>query len=277
MPGPKMGARPFDFDEGVVRQSPTFIKWQSMEIGEKLRYACRDFIRGHGDDDERLMRRIMIARRNNLRDHDTLKRARQTTTHVADTKKKQTRRVTTGMSDYQVEQEMDISSVEATRSYKVWQALDEGKEFVYNQKYIKGKDGHDWLLRKNIWRRMRYRRENKKMVEKLLDDSLGTTGDDPITAAAGIVDQALLVATTAQEEAQDFVNKAVVEAAVAAAENYAKSNNEQDPQDLGNIVGVHNPLSNEALDAAAKLAAAAAPMDDDEDDLTEYETEILHV
>jgi regulator of RNase E activity RraB len=262
MPGPKMGARPADFDEDIVRQSPTFIKWQSMVLGEKLRYACRDFVRGHGDDDERLMRRIMIARRNNLRDHDTLKRARST---AVEAKKGKQRKVGTGISEHQVELEMDIAAVESTRSYKAWQSLEEGNEFVYNQKYIKGKDGHDWLLRKNIWRRMRYRRENKKMVEKLKDD-----GSDP-AAAAGIVDQALLVPTTV-EEAQDFVNKAVVDAAVAAAESYAKANTEeQDAQDLGAIV--HNPLSNEALDAAAKLAAAGTPIDDPDDEMVEYENE----
>jgi regulator of RNase E activity RraB len=263
MPGPKMGARPTDFDEDIVRQSPTYIKWQSMGEGEKLRYACRDFVRGHGDDDERLMRRIMIARRNNLRDHDTLKRARSTT--VESIKKGKQRKVGSGMSDHQVEVEMDIAAVESTRSYKAWQLLEEGKEFVYNQKYVKGKDGHDWLLRKNIWRRMRYRRENKKMVEKLKDD-----GSDP-AAAAGIVDQALLVSTT-HEEAQDFVNKAVVDAAVAAAESYAKANTEeQDPQDLGAIV--NNPLSSEALDAAAKLAAAATTIDDPDDEMVKYENE----
>ena len=69
MPGPKMGPRPNDFDEDLVRQAPTFQRWQKMLVGQKLRYACRDFVKGHGDDEERLMRRIMIARRNNLRDH----------------------------------------------------------------------------------------------------------------------------------------------------------------------------------------------------------------
>mmetsp|Transcript_25709 Transcript_25709/g.38482 ORF Transcript_25709/g.38482 Transcript_25709/m.38482 type:complete len:161 (+) Transcript_25709:154-636(+) len=76
MPGPKMGARPADFDEKLVRESPTFKKWERLTDGYKLRYACRDFIKGHGDDEERLMRRIMIARRNNLRDHEILKQAR---------------------------------------------------------------------------------------------------------------------------------------------------------------------------------------------------------
>ena len=76
MPGPKMGPRPPDFDEDLVKQAPTFIRWQNLAQGQSLRYVCRDFIKGRGDDEERLMRRIMIARRNNLRDHDILKRAR---------------------------------------------------------------------------------------------------------------------------------------------------------------------------------------------------------
>jgi hypothetical protein len=76
MPGPKMGARPRDFDEELVRRSPTYRKWECLAPGERLRYACREFLKGHGDDEERLMRRIMIARRNNVRDHDALKLAR---------------------------------------------------------------------------------------------------------------------------------------------------------------------------------------------------------
>eukprot|EP01083_Nonionella_stella_P095631 268506_1 len=79
MPGPKMGPRPPDFDEDLVRQAPTFVRWQKLPPGQKLRYACRDFVKGQGDDEERLMRRIMIARRNNLRDHAILKRARSKT------------------------------------------------------------------------------------------------------------------------------------------------------------------------------------------------------
>mmetsp|Transcript_4125 Transcript_4125/g.6035 ORF Transcript_4125/g.6035 Transcript_4125/m.6035 type:complete len:482 (+) Transcript_4125:189-1634(+) len=245
MPGPKMGTRPDDFDEDIVRQAPTFMKWLKLQEGQKLRYACRDFIKGHGDDEERLMRRIMIARRNNLRDHETLKRARQTarqtsrnssggssssktkkrkttpssshlpplpppstittqplttttttassnsnsppttsttpttssttataaipspTTSTTATSSSSSSSTTTGMTDAQVAQEMDVPAVEATRSYRQWQSLAMGEEFCYNQKYTKGKDGHDWLLRKNIWRRMRYRRENKKMIERL--------------------------------------------------------------------------------------------------------------
>jgi hypothetical protein len=77
MPGPKMGPRPPDFNEASLKQSPTYVKWCTLQDGEKLRYACREFIKGHEQDDERLLRRIMIARRNNIRDHETLKVARQ--------------------------------------------------------------------------------------------------------------------------------------------------------------------------------------------------------
>lgn len=277
MPGPKMGPRPHDFDEHVIRMSPTFLKWMQLQPGQKLRYACREFVKDKGDDEERLMRRIMIARRNNIRDHETLKKARKITSKTGNTLAEEdagdervavptpqqttlpqpdeptvtrtaptetmnhqlgatelvttppdligattvttttpaalgsdddnytttttnsvtvaattTTTTTTGaaapatsssistaastsrrrrsapvFSDQQVEQEMDVPAVEATRSYRAWADLPEGHEFVYNQKYIKGREGHDWLLRKNIWRRMRYRRENKKMVERL--------------------------------------------------------------------------------------------------------------
>jgi hypothetical protein len=80
MPGPKMGPRPSDFNENLIRQSPTFMKWNTLAPGTRLRYACREFIKGHSDDEERLMRRIMIARRNNIRDHETLKAARHRST-----------------------------------------------------------------------------------------------------------------------------------------------------------------------------------------------------
>ena len=211
MPGPKMGARPSDFDEQLVRESPTFKKWLSLPDGQKIRYACRDFIKGHGDDEERLMRRIMIARRNNLRDHEILKQARA---QVVDqegcvdgdvvnvgennnnnddngsirgrinekrirekdgsdksiSNKKRKNVVVNAMTDDEIRKEMDVPAVEATRSYKTWLELPDGHELTYNQTYIKGKEGHDWLLRKNIWRRMRYRRQNKAMVEKLKQD-----------------------------------------------------------------------------------------------------------
>lgn len=231
MPGPKMGPRPADFDETVIKQSPTFIRWNQMDNGEKLRYACREFVKGNGDDEERLMRRIMIARRNNLRDHQTLKRARVQTgggsTSSGDespvkapkvepvveaapaspspppqaaTNSTRKRRPASLFSDAQVCKEMDVPAVEATRSYRTWLDLPQGGEFIYNQKYIKGKDGHDWLLRKNIWRRMRYRRENKKMVERMKETvPAGISSYHHHHAppeAAQIVDHALLPTTT---------------------------------------------------------------------------------
>ena len=120
MPGPKMGPRPADFNEEHIRHSPTFLKWASLEPGQKLKYACREFIKGRGDDEERLMRRIMIARRNNIRDHETLKKARRTSK----------RRPPTVLCDHEVEKEIDNPAVEATRSYKAWSKLPDGAEFV---------------------------------------------------------------------------------------------------------------------------------------------------
>ena len=284
MPGPKMGPRPPDFNEASLKQSPTYIKWSLLQDGEKLRYACREFIKGHEQDDERLLRRIMIARRNNIRDHETLKVARQrvsvdilntatgtmiprsasekkamkavaasaseastnsdihekvepidtsdlmemddtTDTHniesmpvstvvalpqvdaiatISNNTTTRARRPPQTFSDEQIHDEMDVAAVIKTRSYRSWLEVPDGGEFVvrttksgfvgillcyfpsltverkmmnvillsylvyarkqYNQKYIKGRDGQDWLLRKNIWRRMRYRRENKQLV-----------------------------------------------------------------------------------------------------------------
>ena len=154
--------QPIDFDEELIRQSPTFQRWLQLPEGQKLKYACREFIKGHKDDEERLMRRIMIARRNNIRDHETLKKARKMQTRPASRKAS-----AIVLQDHVVEREMDVQAVQATRSYKRWMNLPDGAEFVYNQRYVKGKEGHDWLLKKNIWRRMRYRRENKRMVERL--------------------------------------------------------------------------------------------------------------
>lgn len=283
MPGPKMGPRPPDFDEDVIRQSPTMIRWGQLEVGAKLRYACREFVKGNGDDEERLMRRIMIARRNNLRDHQTLKRARKIAHKEPDdssnkapkldetgTTTVRRRRPSTLFSDSEVAKEMDVSAVEATRSYQAWLKLPTGEEFVYNQKYIKGRDGHDWLLRKNIWRRMRYRRENKKMVEQMRHSNPLPPAADTRTnvrAASEIVDQALLAPPPETTTPTISVNGAPqsvqthpsnkqegwVEAAVAVAESYVKS-----PYNV-----VHNPLeathaNTAALDAAARLAAATA-------------------
>lgn len=271
-----------------------------LKDGEKLRYACREFIKGNGNDEERLLRRVMIARRNNIRDHELLKKARlraktegihqqlagvpagvvstpqqqqqlpplssppplptdptqqagvgvaearvgslkrkepdqdtpttdsttllttvaadgstvtvpqqnpTATTIMADgsTKKDvpitqtpttpvtgslvRKRAKSSSMSDLEVKLDMDEPAVEATRSYKTWLALPDGAEFTYNQSYTKGKQGHDWLLKKNIWRRMRYRRENKKMVERMKKDqsSMPLLNQDASTASAAAV------------------------------------------------------------------------------------------
>lgn len=184
MPGPRMGPRPADFDEDLVRSSPTYVRWEKLAPGEKLRYACREFTKGFGEDNERLMRRIMIARRNNLRDHEILKKARASVAGIPDgsvgAKRKSAKEEFSGgrssknhrtcvysMNDDEIRKEMDVDAVEKTRSYQKWLKLQDGQEFTYNQKYIKGRDNHDWLLKKNIWRRMRYRRENKKILSQM--------------------------------------------------------------------------------------------------------------
>lgn len=289
MPGPKMGPRPPDFDEELIRQSPTFVKWTQLQAGQKLRYACREFIKDHQDDEERLMRRIMIARRNNIRDHEVLKKARKETRPPEAQRR---RRPATSFSDQQVEHEMDVGAVEATRSYRSWLELPNGAEFVYNQKYVKGKEGHDWLLRKNIWRRMRYRRENKKMVETLKIDrrdislsasssvaggestTKGASGEAinnessleglPVETAASAVENLPPPSKRTKTEADDadhavaaaaaaadlhLADQAAVEAAVAAAESFGKA-------EMDSMSMVNNPLDSAALDAAAKLAAA---------------------
>jgi hypothetical protein len=240
MPGPKMGPRPADFDEDLIRQSPTFAKWMKLTTGEKLKYACREFVKGRADDDERLMRRyvcrcvalqlpscilsssslprwsgprltpsffcllricsfvyyeqqqhnnsIMIARRNNLKDHGILKQARKlrprpfasssTTTMIRPTTPALLAAAVAAAtapsppppsySDAQVRAEMDVEAVRKTRSYRHWETLRPGETFLYNQTYVKGQKDHDWLLQKNIWRRMRYRRENKRIVQDLV-------------------------------------------------------------------------------------------------------------
>lgn len=212
--GPRMGERPQDFDEGLVRKAPTFLKWLELDEGESLRYACRYFTKGHEEDEERLMRRIMIARRNNVKDHEMLKSARtrmkkriqithkgensapstfttQENAVVANnivdmstiTKRKrallENGEGPSVMSDLEVMEEMDVDAVENTPSFQTWRGSMDGIEFTYNQKFIKGKMGHEWLLKKSIWRRMRYRRDNKRLVSEMQtrkeDDKLPST------------------------------------------------------------------------------------------------------
>jgi hypothetical protein len=276
-----MGPRPPDFDEDSIRQSPTFVKWMGLHPGQTLRYACRDFIKDYGEDEERLMRRIMIARRNNKRDHETLKRARRATQSGAATKSeadepptKRRRSSQVTLTDAQAEKEMDVAAVEATRSYRAWAALQDGQEFVYNQKYIKGSEGHDWLLRKHIWRRMRYRRENKKMVERMIRDGSGGEAEEDVAkpAAAKTVKKAPAAAAVSsgrpgkptkmeaieQQPPPPFADPAAVEAAMKAQDSFTAE--AQMPMQL-----VHNPLdavaAQAALDAAAQLAAAAVSHD----------------
>ncbi|KAL7536016.1 hypothetical protein ACHAXR_010958 [Thalassiosira sp. AJA248-18] len=315
MPGPKMGPRPDDFDEDLVRKAPTFQKWVNLQLGQKLTYACRTFVKGGEEDEERLMRRIMIARRNNLKDHATVKMARAAEAIKRGVVPGQVVRLKKGNSsgddsvkeeevfevpppvnemeaaallpvcppspsnpsgtkrrriagtlqptDDDILMEMDVPAVEATRSYRKWLALPEGTSFTYNQTYIKGKDDHDWLLKKNIWRRMRYRRENRvKVAEMKIEvcegDSWPTWKAEmmpTITTAAANAAEAV-VGATAKEEEDAFVSKAVVDAAAAAAAQVEAFEPGIDADAVASL-WANDPIVSLALDSAAQLAAAA--------------------
>lgn len=110
-----------------------------LEDGEKIRYACREFTKGVIDDEERLMRRIMIARRNNVKDHEKLKKARKVV-HGGEflQEDNRRRRQMVPLADSDIAREMDVNAVIRTRSYQLWSRLGEGEEFTYNQRYIKG-------------------------------------------------------------------------------------------------------------------------------------------
>lgn len=169
------------------------------------------------------MRRIMIARRNNVKDHEVLKKARRrqhekrkvtvnnsrkkssasmslnssprvedcNPTHIPsldsndcgvvvladlssfdesieffETKIEGNEPIATEIKieDITIPADIDYEAVIATRSYRKWNSLPEGFEFTYNHRFIKGRAGHDDLLIKNIWRRMKYRRDNKDLV-----------------------------------------------------------------------------------------------------------------
>ena len=297
MPGPKMGPRPDDFNEELVRKAPTFITWENLASGEKLIYSCRKFIKGNADDEERLMRRIMIARRNNLKDHAAIKqmRAAEANSRGVDVSELKKRRKVKGdtskmeqeeivqlppippsnpsgtkprriagtiqPSDQEILEEMDVPGVEATRSYKKWQAMPDGEKFVYNQTYEKGKKDHDWLLRKNIWRRMRYRRENKAKVDRMHPVKVGN--EDTIVAvdvptlpqvnlksteeSTPAQEEAKLGDTIATREGEDYVAAAAAAAAVAVADSLAPPDIDADA-----VAALVDP---QALDAAAQLAA----------------------
>jgi hypothetical protein len=325
MPGPKMGPRPADFDEEVIRQSPTFLRWMQLETSQKLRYACREFVKDHGDDEERLMRRIMIARRNNIRDHETLKRARRQTktptsnststgaaaaaaaaaatkaaaniasaaaaaAAAAEESNRRSRRPPSSFSDSQVEKEMDAPAVAATRSYRSWLGLPDGAEFVYNQKYIKGRDGHDWLLRKNIWRRMRYRRENKKMVERLKDagelvmpQAHQQTKQEPggemslVPGAPGGDQSASGDADITKTEPMDIADMDMVDTkdGILTASNTSNTNNnDQNDTTIDDDDNNNNNNNNNDVDAATHAAAAAAATGDHLADLDAVEAAV---
>lgn len=326
-----MGSRPLDFDECLVRKAPTFQKWTKLQPGEQLSYACRLFVKGGENDEERLMRRIMIARRNNLKDHATLKEARAAEAQkrgvipgllgVGGKKKAEGRgrggRIRSGedlllnddpnaedqsveeanqlldavigecpqspsnpsgtkrrriagavqLTDEEILLEMDIPSVEATRSYRKWITLPEGASFTYNQTYIRGKDDHDWLLRKNIWRRMRYRRENQLKVAEMKKEFLGGNSSDWTAWKATTEGEGAAVKAAARADANDFsvppiakeealVSEAVVEAAAAAAAQVEAFEPGIDADAVA-ALGANDPIVSSALDAAARLAAAA--------------------
>ncbi|KAL7462553.1 hypothetical protein ACHAXS_002936 [Conticribra weissflogii] len=307
MPGPKMGPRPPDFDEKLVREAPTFKKWQALRPGQKLRYACRDFVKGSDDDEERLMRRIMIARRNNLKAHDILKKARSANaisdpvakngTREAGNKKRKTlsdheyeetveesrnyfkgeidvakkgkpsgiakRRIagTLLRVDEDILREMDIPAVEATRTYRRWLLLSDGEELTYNQTYTKGVEGDDWHLKKNIWRRMRYRRENQKLVNRiqheLNNSEKGEKEEDHLVSRAVVEAAAAAAESFVQEPAE---SEAVVEAATAAYQAVAElDRTTEDNGDHSDAIGFDASAVTSALDAAARLAATVVP------------------
>lgn len=115
---------------------------------------------------------------------------------------------------------------------------------------------------------MRYRRQNKKIVAKLADNTLSY-------AEVGLkqeADDAAEVAAAAVQAASDAdhhlsaTDQAAIEAAVAAAETFGKATGLH-------MSLVHNPLEvsahHEALDAAAKLAAHRQENDSEEYNLPE--------
>mmetsp|Transcript_22439 Transcript_22439/g.45554 ORF Transcript_22439/g.45554 Transcript_22439/m.45554 type:complete len:392 (-) Transcript_22439:244-1419(-) len=307
IPGPKMGPRPPDFDEKLVRDAPTFKKWQVLKPGQKLRYACRDFVKGVGDDEERLMRRIMIARRNNLKAHDILKKARLANA-IPDPVAKNERMWTGNIKrkkwsdddddekeeesgndfkeevpaaknvnpsgtakrriagtllpvDEDILREMDMPAVEATRTYRKWLTLSDGEELTYNQTYTKGLEGDDWNLKKNIWRRMRYRRENQKLVYKIQHELNSAEQDqkekDQLVSQAAVEAAAAAAESFVQEPSE---SEAVVEAATAAYQAVAKLDRTSGGiMDDSEGVGFDASAVTSALDAAARLAATVVP------------------
>ena len=325
----KLGPRPKDFDEVKVRASPTFQKWMALQPGQDLRYACRDYVKGFDNDEERLMRRIMIARRNNLKDHATLKRARdsrgavdgsgsgtddikyhpysptpssrsakrqksqacrqqskeedEATGEIVDSlidnddcrvPKKSRKKQRINRSDTDIIHEMDMEAVEATRSYQKWTALPNDATFVYNHTYTKGRDGDDWLLKKNIWRRMRYRRQNRDKVYELnrVEGSGRSTrrieeegAHNGSSASTGKVKEELDNDVIKDEDESALVSNAIRDAAAVAQLELGLvmqgGVQSLHPAAAGidavAVAALDDPIVVSALDAAAQLAASA--------------------
>ncbi len=149
-------------------------------------------------------------------------------------------------SDEDILREMDVDAVETTRSYRRWTACPDGTTFTYNHTYVKGVEGHDWLLRKNIWRRMRYRRENRVKVLNLMAREIEIDRPDDCR-------QRLLVVSRAVEDA--------AAAAVARADSYDHAIDADAVAALGAVGGEEDDPStglSGVLDAAARLAAAVS-------------------
>jgi hypothetical protein len=169
------------------------------------------------------------------------------------------RRPSTLFSDAEVAREMDVPAVEATRSYRTWMALPEGAEFVYNQKYIRGRAGHDWLLRKNIWRRMRYRRENKRMVDQLIKTRSssssrggnipGGKGGSGVHSPSGDIAKNPSAVSTASQ----IVDQALLSTPAASVTVHGM---------VGGIDHPHDDLSDTATTTATAAAAAASMLGD---------------
>lgn len=166
-------------------------------------------------------------------------------------------------SDDQILMEMDVPAVEATRSYRKWLALPNGAPFTYNQSYVKGKDDHDWLLKKNIWRRMRYRRENQNKVVQMGMGRGSDAGDWAPWKAEDMLPPiaAPPTADTRKEEDDDaLVSRAVADAAAAAAAQVEAFEPGIDAVAVA-ALGAEDPIVSSALDAAAQIAAAAVAED----------------
>ena len=201
-----MAARPSDFDEAAVKKSPTYKKWLALEDGQKLRYACRDFLKGRDEDEERLMRRIMIARRNNMRDKEKLNRARSVKAQFNDglakesksrkaspmsstlpqhyacpplTKKTRQDSNTNNSTENEDKfQHMDEPMLEATKTFKAWLKLENGKEFFYSaRKFYKGVEGEDLRLKRAIWARKKYRDSYRNFSHKITMNDFEGSGD----------------------------------------------------------------------------------------------------